>query len=105
MTVDPGLFFPGNYSSFLEKKEEFLHAQAKHQESLENRVRNEIEWLRRGPKARATKAKARINTANQLISELADLNSRTRTASGSNSTTWCRQTRPRRWPVDAGNGC
>ena len=70
----------GNYSSFLEKKEEFLLAQEKHQESLENRVRSEIEWLRRGPKARATKAKARINTANQMISELADLNARTRTA-------------------------
>jgi len=71
----------GNYSSFLVKKEEFLHAQAKHQDALENRVRNEIEWLRRGPKARATKAKARINTAHQLIAELADVNSRTRTAS------------------------
>jgi ABC transport system ATP-binding/permease protein len=44
-------------------------------------VRTEIEWLRRGPKARATKAKARINTANQLISDLAELNARTRTAS------------------------
>jgi ATP-binding cassette subfamily F protein uup len=78
----PGGFLrtPGNYSSFLEKKEEFLLAQEKHQESLENRLRNEIEWLRRGPKARATKAKARINTANQMISELADLNARTRTA-------------------------
>jgi ATP-binding cassette subfamily F protein uup len=43
-------------------------------------VRTEIEWLRRGPKARATKAKARINKANELIGELADLNSRTRTA-------------------------
>ena len=72
---------PGNYSSFLEKKEEFLLMQEKHQESLENRVRNEIEWLRRGPKARTTKAKARINTANQLIADLADLNARTRTAS------------------------
>lgn len=72
---------PGNYSSFLEKKEEFLLAQEKHQGSLENRVRNEIEWLRRGPKARATKAKARISTANQLIAELADVNARTRTAS------------------------
>jgi ATP-binding cassette subfamily F protein uup len=72
---------PGNYSTFLEKKEEFLLAQEKHQEALENRVRNEIEWLRRGPKARTTKAKARINTANQLIGELADLNARTRTAS------------------------
>jgi ATP-binding cassette subfamily F protein uup len=70
----------GNYSAFLEKKEEFLHAQAKHQEALENRVRTEIEWLRRGPKARATKAKARIHYAHALMSELADLNARTRTA-------------------------
>ncbi|HWR37633.1 MAG TPA: ABC-F family ATP-binding cassette domain-containing protein [Clostridia bacterium] len=70
----------GNYSRFLEKKEEFLHAQAKHQDALENRVRTEIEWLRRGPKARATKAKARIDKANELIGELADLNARTRTA-------------------------
>src|SRR6185312_8925523 len=50
-------------------------------EALENRVRTEIEWLRRGPKARATKAKARIDNANKLITELADLNTRTRTAS------------------------
>ncbi len=72
---------PGNYSTFLVQKEEFLRAQEKHQEALENRVRTEIEWLRRGPKARATKAKARIDNANKLISELADLNARTRTAS------------------------
>ena len=71
----------GNYSAFLVEKDAFLSAQARHQESLENRVRTEIEWLRRGPKARATKAKARINTANQMISELADLNSRMRTDS------------------------
>jgi ATP-binding cassette subfamily F protein uup len=71
----------GNYSTFLEKKGEFLAAQAKHQDALENRVRIEMEWLRRGPKARATKAKARIDNAHQLISELADLNARSRTAS------------------------
>ena len=70
----------GNYSAFLEKKSELLVAQAKRQEVLENRVRVEMEWLRRGPKARATKAKARIDTAHNLIGELADLNARTRTA-------------------------
>jgi ATP-binding cassette subfamily F protein uup len=70
----------GNYSKLLEDKEAFLHAQAKHQEALENRVHREIEWLRRGPKARTTKSKARIDKANQLIGELADLNARTRTA-------------------------
>ena len=70
----------GRYSEFLEKKNEFLIAQAKQQEALSNRVRTEIEWLRRGPKARATKAKARIDKANELIQELDDLNTRTRTA-------------------------
>ncbi len=71
----------GNYSTFLEKKEEFLHAQSKRQEALENRVHTEIDWLRRGPKARTTKSKARIDKAHELMGELADLNSRTRTAS------------------------
>ncbi len=69
----------GNYSAFLEKKAEFLHAQARRQESLENRVRTEMEWLRRGPKARATKAKARIDQAYEMIGELADLKDRART--------------------------
>jgi len=70
----------GNYSKFLEKKEEFLHAQAQRQEALENRVHTEIEWLRRGPKARTTKSKARIDKAQELIGELADLNARRQTA-------------------------
>jgi ATP-binding cassette subfamily F protein uup len=70
----------GNYSEFLQKKEEFLHAQSKRQEALENLVHNEIEWLRRGAKARTRKSKARIGKANELMGELADLNARTRTA-------------------------
>ena len=74
------LMVPGNYTAFLEKKEEFLRAQERHQEALENRVRREIEWLRRGAKARTRKAKARIDKANELIGELGDLNARTRSA-------------------------
>jgi ATP-binding cassette subfamily F protein uup len=70
----------GSYSTFLETKEEFLHAQSKRQEALENLVHNEIEWLRRGAKARTRKSKARIGRANELIGDLADLNSRTRTS-------------------------
>lgn len=71
----------GNYSRFLEDKEAFLEAQQRRQESLENRVRTEIEWLRRGPKARATKAKARIDKAHALIGELAEVSARNRTSS------------------------
>jgi ATP-binding cassette subfamily F protein uup len=71
----------GNYSAFLEAKEEYLHAQRNRQSALENRVHTEIEWLRRGPKARTTKSKARIDKAHQLIGELAEMNARTRTSS------------------------
>ena len=70
----------GNYSTFLEKKEEFLHAQSKRHEALENLVHNEIAWLRRGARARTRKSKARIDKANELMGELADLNTRTRAA-------------------------
>ena len=71
----------GSYSRFLEKKEEFLHAQSKRQEALENLVHREIEWLRRGAKARTRKSKARIDRAGELMGELADLNARSRTGS------------------------
>ncbi|HMI53410.1 MAG TPA: ABC-F family ATP-binding cassette domain-containing protein, partial [Candidatus Saccharimonadales bacterium] len=69
----------GNYSAFLEAKENYLHAQRKQQDSLANRVHSEMEWLRRGPKARTTKAKARIDKAHELIGDLAELRSRTST--------------------------
>ena len=68
----------GSYTRFLEKKEEFLHAQSKRQEALENLVHREIEWLRRGAKARTRKSKARIDKAGELMGELADLNARSR---------------------------
>jgi ATP-binding cassette subfamily F protein uup len=59
----------------------FLEAQTRRQESLENRVKTEIDWLRRGPKARTTKSKARIDSAGELIGELKEMKSRSRTAS------------------------
>jgi ATP-binding cassette subfamily F protein uup len=68
----------GSYSRFLEKKEEFLHSQSKRQEALENLVHREIEWLRRGAKARTRKSKARIDKAGDLMEELANLNARRR---------------------------
>jgi len=71
----------GSYSKFLEGRELYVEAQSKMQEGLRNRVKIEVDWLRRGPKARATKAKARIDNANELIGKLADVDSRTRTSS------------------------
>lgn len=78
---DGALRVSGNYSTFLEAKELYLHAQRNRQEALENRVHTEIDWLRRGPKARTTKSKARIDKAHEMIGELAEMNSRTRSSS------------------------
>ncbi|HJX96922.1 MAG TPA: ATP-binding cassette domain-containing protein, partial [Candidatus Acidoferrum sp.] len=74
---DGALRVKGNYSTFLEAKEEYLHAQRNRQEALENRVHTEIEWLRRGPKARTTKAKDRIDKAHKMIGDLAEMKART----------------------------
>ena len=66
-----GLFeTDGRYSEFLARRDEFLRGQAAYEESLANTVRREIEWLRRGAKARSTKAKGRIKEAERLIEEL-----------------------------------
>jgi ATP-binding cassette subfamily F protein uup len=73
-----GLFrVHGDYAEFLLKREEFLHAQLKEREALENKVRREVEWLRRGAKARTTKSKARIDNAERMIEDLQDIKSRT----------------------------
>jgi ABC transport system ATP-binding/permease protein len=70
----------GKYSDFLEKRDELLRNEAAYQETLANRVRREMEWLRRGPKARTTKAKARITNAEKIIGELAEGRDRARVA-------------------------
>src|SRR5216684_4152904 len=77
-----GLFqTDGPYSDFLARRDDFLRGQAAYEESLANTVRREIEWLRRGAKARSTKAKGRIKEADRLIEELRDARARAATRS------------------------
>jgi ATP-binding cassette subfamily F protein uup len=66
----------GTYGDFLQKRAEYLEAQASFERSLAGRVRREIEWLQRGAKARRTKAKGRIEDANRMIDDLADVKAR-----------------------------
>lgn len=66
----------GTYSEFVEKREEFMAAQLGRQQAVASGVRREIEWLRRGAKARTTKAKGRIERAHDMMRELADLKTR-----------------------------
>ncbi len=69
----------GSYSDFLTKREEFMAAQASKQNALEHQVKREVEWLRRGPQARTTKADYRIQAAHKLIGELSDVRGRNTT--------------------------
>ena len=68
----------GNYSQYLVRREEMLQQLRQQEASLANTVRREVEWLRRGPKARTTKASARIQQAEQSIAELSERRSRAR---------------------------
>ena len=69
----------GNYSDFLTRRDGFLTAQAHKQHALEHQVKREVEWLRRGPQARTTKADYRIQAAHKLIGELSDVRGRNAT--------------------------
>ena len=64
------LSVPGGFPKWLEAKEALLAAQESREASLRNVLRRETEWLRRGPKARATKQKARIERAVSLGEEI-----------------------------------
>ena len=66
----------GNYSAFVETREKVINEQVKLETVLSNKVRREIEWLRRGPKARTSKAKYRIDKAHQLQENLAAVKDR-----------------------------
>ncbi len=67
----------GSYSELLVRRDEVRRNQVDYQETLANRARREVEWLRRGPKARTTKAKARIGQAHRLLDELSATRART----------------------------
>ena len=53
--------YKGNYSYYLEKRQERMEAQNSELERANNLFRKELDWMRRQPQARATKAKARID--------------------------------------------
>jgi ABC transport system ATP-binding/permease protein len=66
----------GGYGEFLERKADFLSAQEQLQDSLANKARRELEWLRRGAKARTRKSQARIDAAGRLMESLDEVRAR-----------------------------
>ena len=79
--VDGVLTFPGSYSEFLLKRDAFQELQEQQAQALAGKVRKEEAWLRRGPKARTTKAKYRVDSAHALQDQLAEVSTRLRQGS------------------------
>jgi ATP-binding cassette ChvD family protein len=64
-----GIPFEGNYSSWLEQKQERLARQERSNEARRRSLERELEWVRMAPKARQAKGKARLNAYEKLQSE------------------------------------
>src|SRR6187402_2210076 len=69
--VDRGRLYPyeGNYSTYLEKKQERLQMQGKKDVKLAKRLKDELEWVRMNPKGRQTKSQARLNRYEEMAAE------------------------------------
>ena len=69
LELDRGKYFPyeGNYSTYLEKKAQRLEQEAREESGRQKAIKDELEWIRQGPKGRQTKSKARIAKFEQLV--------------------------------------
>ncbi|WP_136520521.1 energy-dependent translational throttle protein EttA [Cellulomonas telluris] len=69
--VDRGRLYPyeGNYSTYLEKKQERLQVQGKKDAKLAKRLKDELEWVRQNAKGRQTKSKARLARYEEMAAE------------------------------------
>jgi ABC transport system ATP-binding/permease protein len=68
----------GDYATYIDRKAELMEAQERREQALSNTLRRETEWLRRGAAARSTKQQARIQRAETLSSDVAELQGRNR---------------------------
>ncbi|HEY7797020.1 MAG TPA: energy-dependent translational throttle protein EttA [Microbacteriaceae bacterium] len=71
LELDRGRAYPyeGNYSTYLEKKQERLQVQGKKDAKMAKRLKDELEWVRSSPKAKQTKSKARLARYEEMAAE------------------------------------
>jgi len=69
LEIDRGKYFPyeGNYSTYLEKKSKRMEQEEREESGRQKAIKDELEWIRQGPKGRQTKSKARIAKFDQLV--------------------------------------
>jgi sulfate-transporting ATPase len=64
-----GIPWKGNYSSWLEQKQEQLRQEEKSESKRQKTLERELEWIRMSPKARQSKGQARVNAYDKLLSQ------------------------------------
>lgn len=64
-----GIPYEGNYTSWLEQKQKRIEQEAREENARQKTLANELEWIRKNPKARQAKSKARINAYEELLAE------------------------------------
>ncbi|HKL49000.1 MAG TPA: energy-dependent translational throttle protein EttA [Desulfuromonadales bacterium] len=64
-----GIPWKGNYSSWLEQKQDRLHREEKAESSRQKTLQRELDWIRMSPKGRHAKSQARINAYEKLLAE------------------------------------
>src|ERR671927_76143 len=71
LELDRGRAYPyeGNYSTYLEKKQERLQVQGKKDAKLAKRLKDELEWVRQNAKGRQTKSKSRLARYEEMAAE------------------------------------
>ena len=62
-----GIPYEGNYTSWLEQKQKRIEQEAREETARQKTLANELEWIRKNPKARQAKSKARINAYEELL--------------------------------------
>ena len=67
-----GIPFQGNYTSWLEQKQERLEKEEKAESKRRKTLEHELEWIRMSPKARQSKGKARLNRYEELVNQKQD---------------------------------
>ncbi len=71
-----GIPWKGNYSSWLEQKQERLRREEKAEGQRQKTLERELEWIRMAPKARQAKSKARISAYERLLSQQGEVGPR-----------------------------
>ena len=71
LEIDRGRTYPyeGNYSTYLEKKQERLKVEGQKDAKLKKRLSDELDWVRSSPKARQAKSKSRLDRYEEMATE------------------------------------